>query len=74
VALLGVIQGIFIAVAISLLVFIWHAWRPYSAVLGRVDGIKGYHDISRHPDARRIPGLVVPLGRSLVLRQCGDVP
>lgn len=59
VALLGVIQGIFIAVAISLLVFIWRAWRPYSAVLGRVDGIKGYHDISRHPEARRIPGLVL---------------
>lgn len=59
VALLGVIQGIFIAVAISLLVFIWHAWRPYSAVLGRVDGMKGYHDISRHPEAKRIPGLVL---------------
>jgi MFS superfamily sulfate permease-like transporter len=59
VALLGVIQGIFIAVAISLLVFIWRAWRPYCAVLGRVDGMKGYHDISRHPDARRIPGLVL---------------
>ena len=59
VALLGVIQGIFIAVAISLLVFIWRAWRPYCAVLGRVDGMKGYHDITRHPEARRIPGLVL---------------
>jgi len=59
VAVLGVVQGIFIAVAISLLVFVWRAWRPYSAVLGRVDGVKGYHDISRHPDARRIPGLVL---------------
>jgi MFS superfamily sulfate permease-like transporter len=28
-------------------------------VLGRVDGLKGYHDISRHPEARRIPGLVL---------------
>jgi high affinity sulfate transporter 1 len=59
VALVGVIQGIFIAVAISLLLFFWHAWRPYSAVLGRVDGVKGYHDITRHPEARRIPGLVL---------------
>jgi MFS superfamily sulfate permease-like transporter len=24
-----------------------------------VDGVKGYHDISRHPDARRVPGLVL---------------
>lgn len=59
VALLGVIQGIFIAVGLALLAFIWRAWRPYHAVLGRVDGLKGYHDISRHPNIRRIPGLVL---------------
>ncbi len=59
VALLGVVQGIFIAVAISLMLLVWRAWRPYHAVLGRVDGMKGYHDISRHPEARRIPGLVL---------------
>ena len=59
VILLGVIQGIFIAVALALLAFIWRAWRPYDAVLGRVDGLKGYHDVSRHPEARRIPGLVL---------------
>lgn len=57
--LLGVIQGIFIAVGLALLAFIWRAWRPYDAVLGRVDGLKGYHDVSRHPEARRIPGLVL---------------
>lgn len=39
--------------------FLWRAWRPYSAVLGRRDGVKGYHDIARHPDARCIPGLVL---------------
>ena len=59
VAVLGVIQGIFIAVALALLDFIRRAWRPYDAVLGRVDDLKGYHDITRHPDARRIPGLVL---------------
>jgi MFS superfamily sulfate permease-like transporter len=59
VALLGVIQGIFIAVGLALLGFIWRAWRPYDAVLGRVHGLKGYHDVSRHPDAVRIPGLVL---------------
>ncbi len=59
VALLGVIQGIFIAVGLALLSFIWRAWRPYDAVLGRVPGRKGYHDISRHPDAMRVPGLVL---------------
>jgi MFS superfamily sulfate permease-like transporter len=59
VILFGAIEGIFIAVALALLAFIWRAWRPYDAVLGRVDGLKGYHDISRHPEAKQIPGLVL---------------
>jgi high affinity sulfate transporter 1 len=59
VAILGVVQGIFISVGFALLAFIWRAWRPYYAVLGRIDGVKGYHDITRHPEARRIPGLVL---------------
>jgi high affinity sulfate transporter 1 len=59
VALVGVIQGIFIAVGLALLAFIWRAWRPYDAVLGRVEGLPGYHDIARHPEAKRIPGLVL---------------
>jgi high affinity sulfate transporter 1 len=59
VAALGVIEGIFLAVALALLDFIRRAWRPYDAVLGRVDDLKGYHDVSRYPDAKRIPGLVL---------------
>ena len=59
VALIGVIQGIFIAVGLALLGFIWRAWRPYDAVLGRVEGLKGYHDVTRYPEAKRIPGLVL---------------
>jgi high affinity sulfate transporter 1 len=59
VAVLGVIEGIFIAVGLALLDFIRRAWRPYDAVLGRVEGLKGYHDVARHPDAKRIPGLVL---------------
>ncbi|WP_420907126.1 SulP family inorganic anion transporter [Trinickia caryophylli] len=56
---LGVVNGVGIALALALLAFVWRAWRPYTAVLGRIDGVKGYHDIGRHPDARRIPGLVL---------------
>jgi MFS superfamily sulfate permease-like transporter len=59
VVLLGVIKGIFIAIGLALFAFIWRAWKPYNAVLGHVDGLKSYHDISRHPEARRIPGLVL---------------
>ena len=39
--------------------FLWDGWRPHSAVLGRVDGVRGYHDVSRYPEARRVPGLVL---------------
>src|SRR4030095_1739546 len=34
-------------------------WRPHWAVLGRVNHVKGYHDVTRYPDARRVPGLVL---------------
>jgi MFS superfamily sulfate permease-like transporter len=59
VALLGVLWGVGIAIALSLASFVGRAWRPHDAVLGRVDGLKGYHDVERHRDARRIPGLVL---------------
>ena len=59
VAFLGVIEGIFIAVGLALMNFIRRAWRPYDAVLGKVDGLKGYHDVTRYPAARRVPGLVL---------------
>jgi high affinity sulfate transporter 1 len=59
VAVLGAIPGIALAIVIAVIEFLWDGWRPYSAVLGRVDGKKGYHDISRYPNARRIPGLVL---------------
>ena len=59
VAVLGAIPGIGLAIAIAIIEFLWDGWRPHSAVLGRVEGVKGYHDIARYPDARRIPGLVL---------------
>jgi high affinity sulfate transporter 1 len=59
VAVLGVIPGIGLAIAIAVIEFLWDGWRPHSAVLGRAQGIKGYHDITRYPDARQIPGLVL---------------
>ena len=59
VAVFGAIPGIGLAIVIAVIEFLWDGWRPHSAVLGRVDGIKGYHDIGRYPHARRIPGLVL---------------
>lgn len=59
VAVFGAIQGIALAVVLAVIEFVWDAWRPHYAVLGRAEGIKGYHDITRYPDAQRIPGLVL---------------
>ena len=59
VALLGVLPGIALAVALSVLDVFNRAWRPYRAVLGRVPGLAGYHDTRGHPDAEQLPGLVL---------------
>jgi high affinity sulfate transporter 1 len=59
VALLGAIPGIGMAIVISVIEFLWDGWRPHSAVLGRPEGVPGYHDLKRYPQARLVPGLVL---------------
>jgi MFS superfamily sulfate permease-like transporter len=59
VAVFGAIPGIGLSIVIAVIEFLWDGWRPHSAVLGRAEGVKGYHDINRYPDARQIPGLVL---------------
>ena len=59
VAVFGVLEGIVIAVVLSIVQFFARFWRPYSAVLGKPEGVEGYHDITRYPDAERIPGLLI---------------
>jgi high affinity sulfate transporter 1 len=59
VAVFGAIPGILVAIVIAVIEFLWDGWRPHSAVLGEVDHVRGYHDITRYPGARLIPGLVL---------------
>jgi MFS superfamily sulfate permease-like transporter len=59
VVLVGVLEGIAIAIGLSLVAFVNHSWRPYRAELGRIPGVRGYHDLSRHPEATRLPGIVI---------------
>ena len=59
VAVFGVLWGIGISIGLSVLAFLWRAWHPYDAVLGRATGVKGYHDLTRYPGARQVPGLVL---------------
>ena len=53
------LPGIAVAIALSLGNFVRRAWRPHTAILGRIHGRKGYHDIERHPEAEQIPGLTI---------------
>jgi MFS superfamily sulfate permease-like transporter len=59
VVLLGVLQGILLAVILSVFLFFRRNWWPRGAVLGRVSGMEGWHSIERFPDAVREPGVVV---------------
>lgn len=55
----GVLEGIAVTIGLSLLAFVNQSWRPYRAELGRVTGLRGYHDLSRYPEGERIPGVVI---------------
>ncbi|MCM2330185.1 MAG: sulfate permease [Pseudomonas sagittaria] len=59
VAVFGAIPGICLAVGIAVIEYLWDGWRPHYAILGRAAGVRGYHDVKRYPDARRVPGLVL---------------
>jgi len=59
VILIGVLEGIVIAVFLAIIQFFERSWRPYSAVLGQPKDVHGYHDISRYPEATQIPGLLM---------------
>jgi high affinity sulfate transporter 1 len=59
VALLGVLAGIAIAVGLSILNVFRRAWWPYNTVLGRAEGVPGYHDIRSYPQAEQLAGLVI---------------
>ena len=59
VALFGVLPGIAIAVGLSIINVFRRAWRPHQAVLGRVEGVAGYHDSRFTPSTHHLPGLVI---------------
>ena len=57
--LLGILAGVGIAIALSLLEMLRRLARPHEGVLGRVVGLAGMHDIDDYPDATTLPGLLV---------------
>jgi high affinity sulfate transporter 1 len=59
VAVFGVLPGIAVAVALSVLNVFRRAWWPYRTVLRKPDGVDGYHDVQQYPDGTQIDGLVI---------------
>ena len=59
VILLGVLQGIVIAVALAILLFFRRNWWPHGAVLGTADDLEGWHSVEQYPQAHQLPGIVV---------------
>ena len=48
-----------IAIVLAVLLFFRRNWWPHGAVIGRIDGIDGWHSIEGHDDAEEVPGVVV---------------
>ncbi len=59
VLILGVLPGVLLAVALSLFWLLTVVSRPHDGVLGRVKGIKGFHNLNDFPEATTIPGLIL---------------
>ncbi|MDF3312512.1 SulP family inorganic anion transporter [Rhodococcus sp. T2V] len=59
VALVGVLQGILVAIGLSFVAVVAQAWQPYRTELVRTADRPGFHDVERHPGGDRIPGLVL---------------
>ena len=59
VVVFGVLQGIVIAIVLAVLLFFRRSWQPRGTVLGRVEGLQGWHSIEEYPAAHELPGIVV---------------
>ncbi len=55
----GILAGVGIAIALSVLEMAQRLARPHDGVLGRIPGLAGMHDVSDYPNAETLPGLIV---------------
>jgi SulP family sulfate permease len=56
---LGALQGVLVAVALSVLDLLYRVTRPHDGILGYVPGVAGMHDVDDYPEAEPVAGLVV---------------
>ena len=55
----GLLYGILVAIAVSIIDLLSRVARPHAAVLGTVEGIPGWHSVTDYPYAEQEPGLLV---------------
>jgi high affinity sulfate transporter 1 len=58
VLLMGVLDGVLVAVMASLIMLLARSSRPQVAFLGRIPGTNRFSDLARHPDNEDIPGVL----------------
>jgi SulP family sulfate permease len=58
VLLLGILQGILLAAAASILLLLARVSQPHVAYLGRIPGTSSYSDLARHPENEPLPNLI----------------
>jgi high affinity sulfate transporter 1 len=56
---LNILYGVLVAIGLSVAELLVRVARPHDAILGRVPGLAGMHDVDDYPGAQTIPGLVV---------------
>jgi high affinity sulfate transporter 1 len=59
VLLFGVLNGVLIAVVLSLIFLLKQATTPHIAILGQIPGTTNYSDMQRHPDNIPVEGVLI---------------
>jgi high affinity sulfate transporter 1 len=55
----GALPGIILVVVLSLLRILAMASRPHDAVLGRINGVRGFHDVNDYAEVKLVPGVTI---------------
>lgn len=61
VLILGVLQGVFLAISLTFIWMLYVGSRPHDTLLGRTKGVgvRGFHSIEDYPQAQTYPGLLI---------------
>jgi high affinity sulfate transporter 1 len=58
VLVMGILDGVLVAVLASVVMLLWRVARPHVAFLGRIPGTDRFSDVGRHPENEAIPGVL----------------